>query len=1642
MIKKLLPHFFLVLIKFPVSFQTNTRKKNRITSGDKSLKLLSLFYDNKLSLCVCKIVFFSAFLFSFSLANAATITSTATGGTWTTGTTWVGGVAPVAGDNVIIATTGVNTVTLGANASIVNVTINSGATLNIANITLTATGAFINNGTLTGTTGIVALTGNFTNSGSFTLSTGRLTISTGNFTNSGTFTFTGAGRLLLGGNYTNSGTVTLLSALVQFTGTANQTIQGFTTTGSVSMLKTGGIATFTGNVNGGGLIINGTGGTLNLGSGTHTFSGTWTRTAGTIDCSSGILRIGANISGTGGTFVAGTGTVEYYRLGNQTAAVLTYNNLTLSGSGTKTFSTTPIVNGKLLLAGTAVVVVTTGVITYGSSAALQYDTTNVRTVTSEEWITPFSATGGVILNSAQIITLNTAKVFNVGAPLIINSSAKLTTNNLGLTFGGNFINNGGTFTAGSSPIVITNTVAIQSIAGFITTGLVSMSKTAGIATFVGNVNGAGLTINGAGGALNLGTGLTHTFTGDITLTSGTLNGGSSLLNVNSTSVTAWNGSGTNFSASSGTVNFGGLAQTLATASTFNNLTVSNSGTKTLSGVPTINGILSMEGTATVSVVPIYSGTATLQYNTATARTTGVEWKTPFASTGGVSIINTGIITSNGIKVFNVSVSLTIASGATLDNGSFAISGGSTLTVANGGTLKINGTSTFPTFTTTALGVTSTIIYSGNNQTVATKNYGILFLSGSGNKTFAASTTISGDLGINGTAVVLFPNGSTSASGTLTLGGTLQTALGSWGGTISAATHTNSTWFGSTTTGVLNVLTSCLPGTWLGSSNTDWNTPGNWCGNSVPTATSDVTITTATNQPIIGATGGICRNITIANGANLSISGSNTLTLTGNWINNGTFTPNTSAVNFNGVGVQSIGGTSANIFSNLTNSNTGAVVTAAAMITINNSLNITNMASVLDMSTFALVGGGTFSNSGIGQLKTANSSATPIPLGITWASTVVYNNATGNQTIVGGTYNGSPSLELDNTSGTQVASASIVTGTQFNMSNGGAPVFDMNGFNLTANAINIVAPNAVLDMRGGSLTYTTVPSMDGTVRFSGVTNGKAFESGTVEYYGLTQTVASGNYYDLLFSGVNGVYTMASNINIDNTLDITNGAVTLQPSLTLTVGDKVTVINPGKLTLENNSSLIQTTYTGSNTGNIIVKRNTTPLLLYDFTFWSSATSGPQTLFDFSPNTLGDKYFIYDNDYANVNASTTVFEPGIGYLIRSPEGTSTSTPTVNTSFMFTGVPNNGTISVPVTVRTSGPDIGTGERLVGNPYPSALDADDFIDANITTGTGTQTISGTLYFWSHNHRIVANNYDDTDFATYTKAGGVGVFSGTGNILAPTRYIASGQGFFVEVDADGDVVFDNSMRDINNTNTNFYRSASISKKQDDVGETNRIWLNLTNNSSNGSQTLVGYVTNATNDFNPGYDGLVYNDTHPYSLYSLLGTDKLAIQARALPFVDTDIVPLGYSINVAGNATIAIDHVDGLFLDNQNIYLEDKVLNIVHDIKAAPYDFNSAIGTFNDRFVLRYIDKTLGTGSFESNDTRVLISKDKNELKVKSELENIKRVTVFDLIGRKVFDKEAVNSNEFRTSTITLNKQTVIVKVTLTNGQIISKKVLY
>lgn len=70
-------------------------------------------------------------------------------------------------------------------------------------------------------------------------------------------------------------------------------------------------------------------------------------------------------------------------------------------------------------------------------------------------------------------------------------------------------------------------------------------------------------------------------------------------------------------------------------------------------------------------------------------------------------------------------------------------------------------------------------------------------------------------------------------------------------------------------------------TWLGTINTDWNNPGNWNFNFVPTNNTHVIIPDQTNDPVISATA-TCLDMTINSGAVVTVNGVNTLTINGNF----------------------------------------------------------------------------------------------------------------------------------------------------------------------------------------------------------------------------------------------------------------------------------------------------------------------------------------------------------------------------------------------------------------------------------------------------------------------------------------------------------------------------------------------------------------------------------------------------------------------------------------------------------------------------------------------------------------------------------------------------------------------------------------
>jgi hypothetical protein len=237
------------------------------------------------------------------------------------------------------------------------------------------------------------------------------------------------------------------------------------------------------------------------------------------------------------------------------------------------------------------------------------------------------------------------------------------------------------------------------------------------------------------------------------------------------------------------------------------------------------------------------------------------------------------------------------------------------------------------------------------------------------------------------------------------------------------------------------------------------------------------------------------------------------------------------------------------------------------------------------------------------------------------------------------------------------------------------------------------------------------------------------------------------------------------------------------------------------------------------------------------------------------------------------------------------------------------------------------------------------------------------------------------------------------------------------------------MRTANNANQ-FLRTVGPNKS--------RIWLNLTKASGFFSQTMVAYMDGATSGIDAAIDGRYFNDS-PTALTSIINNQEYSIQGRSLPFDTSDVVPLGFKTDTAGEFQIAIDHTDGLFANGQTVYLKDNLMNVVHNLSSSAYAFSSIAGVYNSRFELMY-QNALGIDDADALSNQVLVYKQDDSIKIDAGSIIMAGVKVYDLWGRLLFDNKNVNANQFVFS-IDAAKNVLLIKITSDEGKVIVKKII-
>ncbi|WP_176461271.1 LamG-like jellyroll fold domain-containing protein, partial [Lutibacter agarilyticus] len=437
------------------------------------------------------------------------------------------------------------------------------------------------------------------------------------------------------------------------------------------------------------------------------------------------------------------------------------------------------------------------------------------------------------------------------------------------------------------------------------------------------------------------------------------------------------------------------------------------------------------------------------------------------------------------------------------------------------------------------------------------------------------------------------------------------------------------------------------------------------------------------------------------------------------------------------------------------------------------------------------------------------------------------------------------------------------------------------------------------------------------------------------------------------------------------------------------------------------------------------------------WADAYSGfPKRLSSYwlyTFNGTSDDYW----SWKSISENTPILA-GEGYTMKGTSGSVSITTLQN--YVFKGKPYNGDFTLPIAKDN--------DRLIGNPYPSAMDADEFIKDNIKAtingiaGRNTKNIfNGALYYWDHFGQInthILREYVG-GYATYTLMGGAKAISNDIRInnnnatgtKVPGQYIPLNQGFFVIAALDndlsnttttvdgGDIVFKNSQRVfikegvgssvfMKSTKAKTENVKSNDKQQDGRS---KIWLMFDSPKGYHRQLLVGADENTTNNFDIGYDGLIA-DVGSEDMFWMIDEAKFVIQG--VPNFNKDQeFPLGIKVAETGLVRIKIDELQNVD-SNVQMYIKDNATLRFQKINNKPFELYLDSGEYLDRFSLVFSprkesevifkdEKVMGVevDVLEKN-IQVFMSNETSEIKIirAKEIE-LKSIGLYTILGQKV-----------------------------------------
>ena len=449
-----------------------------------------------------------------------------------------------------------------------------------------------------------------------------------------------------------------------------------------------------------------------------------------------------------------------------------------------------------------------------------------------------------------------------------------------------------------------------------------------------------------------------------------------------------------------------------------------------------------------------------------------------------------------------------------------------------------------------------------------------------------------------------------------------------------------------------------------------------------------------------------------------------------------------------------------------------------------------------------------------------------------------------------------------------------------------------------------------------------------------------------------------------------------------------------------------------------------------------------------------------------------FVNDfNAYAQwefLGGSSGTISPTEGFTMKGIEGSGTLNLNVeDQNYVFIGKPNNvpfGVAGTPLVHTTfavpADPDYPN-VSLTGNPFPSALDADQFIVDN------QNSTDATLYFWEHwsNGTHEWAKYQG-GYAIRKVNNGVPavthphVSTGGSARSTPGDYVPVGQGFYVVSSAaGGDVEFKNSQRFFRRETENggsssvFIKGAkekknTLNDKSYYVPDEEIMRIRLGFESPDGfhRQVLAAFFEGATDGIDRLYDGKA-GDFLENDAFFLQEDRYFVIQAFG-EFNKQREIPISVFISESQDGGIQKFMIDDLenVPDNVDIYIKDYHNDgETYDIRNMnSFDIELEAGEHKDRFALVFQSRLSRLDEIEriEDGVTIFMNNDNKEVNIHKSAElEFKRVVLFNYIGQqiKVWDKD-LEAREIKLPAERVSTGVYIVNLETEQG-LISKKII-